>query len=155
MRNGNLSTSDQSSKGKPEEFSFKEYDSLQEQVRATRDDSRAVERNVIVAIGLFWAFLIKESSSVKMLPHPSLAWWIPVLFSILGAARSAALGFKQESLSIYLRQLESLFAAEEDVTPKGWEHFEKKRGGFIRISAWLFWFILMTVTVIVAMKESS
>lgn len=139
----------------PDDFYIKEFDTLRKEVEWTLNDSRMVERNVIIVIGAFWAFLIKESGNIGKFAHPALAWWIPVLFSVLGALRSAALGFKFLCLGKYIRKLENYFLRETAKRPEGWENFQVTVGGFVRVSACAFWLILIAVTVVIAVFETS
>jgi hypothetical protein len=44
----------------PRDYYLKEFDTLRKEIDWMLQDSRAVERNVVIAIGVFWAFLIKE-----------------------------------------------------------------------------------------------
>ncbi len=138
-----------------DDFSIKEFDTLRKEIEWTLNDSRSVERNVVIAIGAFWAFLIKENGNVRKLTHPAWAWWIPVLFSVLGALRSAALGYKFACLGTYIQKIEKYFLPKVTNRPEGWEHFQSTAGGFVRVSAWIFWIILIAVTVIVAVLEPS
>src|SRR5664279_2005044 len=70
------------------EFFILEYDALRKEIIWMLQDSRTVERNVLIAIAIFWAFLIKESDEIKHLRYGHLAWSIPVLFAGLGSLRS-------------------------------------------------------------------
>jgi hypothetical protein len=127
------------------EFYLKEYESLRKEIEWLGKDERALERNVTVAIGLIWVWLLKDGSNVTR-----LAWLIPVLLALLGAVRAIQLEryFKQY-FNIYIGLVEAYFSRPG--TPKGWENFLKSRQKHpVLLSVVLFWVILLLSTVFAA-----
>jgi hypothetical protein len=65
------------------EFFLKEYEALRKEIEWLGKDQRDLERNVTIAIGLMWVWLLKDGTSVAR-----VAWWMPVLLAILGFIRT-------------------------------------------------------------------
>lgn len=156
----------------PRAFYIKEFEILRKEIEWINQDSRTLERNVVIAIGVFWAFLIKESPTLRGLKNGYLAWIIPVVFAILGYVRALSLERNLHRLGKYIRKIERFIRTEysQNETPEGWEGFQEnlrkgrlasRFGWLVRIkwsshilalqfSALAFWFILIIVTLSVA-----
>lgn len=137
----------------PRDYFVKEFDALRKEVDWTLQDSRTVERNVVVAIGVFWAFLIKEHLEIRCLRYGDFAWSIPVIFAILGAIRSWALWMKFTEMGDYFRKIEQEIVQLEPGTarPEGWQRYQNyAAGNYVKMSGIAFWGVLLVVTVAVA-----
>jgi len=110
----------------PRDYFLKEFDALRKEVEWILPDSRAVERNVLIAIGAFTAFLIKEHVEMSSLRYGSLAWWIPFIFAVAGAVRSIALWLKFGQIGEYISKIEEYVVKDQPKTggPEGWERFQ-------------------------------
>jgi hypothetical protein len=123
-------------------------------------DSRAVERNVVVAIGVFWAFLFKELKDIRNPRLAHAAWLIPVLFAVLGGIRSFSLQHKFGQLAEYIQRIEDYFGTSEagKNLPGGWETFQaepdekqQRRKSYIVWSSRFFWIVLILTTIVAAL----
>jgi len=139
------------------EFFILEYDALRKEIMWMLQDSRTVERNVLIAIAIFWAFLIKESEEVKHLRYGHLAWSIPVLFAGLGSLRSWTLLQKLRLTGEYIQKVEKhlLRLDPGKHSPEGWErfqkyHYDRQKKDDVTISGYVFWVTLLLMTMAVA-----
>jgi hypothetical protein len=138
-------------------FFVLEYDALRKEIMWMLQDSRTVERNVLIAIAVFWAFLIKESEEIKHLRYGHLAWSIPVLFAGLGSLRSWTLLQKLRLTGRYLQKVEKHLLQLEPGkhSPEGWERFQKhhyhrQKKDVVTVSGYFFWATLLLMTMAVA-----
>jgi hypothetical protein len=138
-------------------FFILEYDALRKEIMWMLQDSRTVERTVLIAIAIFWAFLIKESDEVKHLRYGHLAWSIPILFAGLGALRSWTLLQKLRLTGRYIQKVEKhlLRLDPGKHSPEGWErfqkyHYDRKKKDDVTISGYVFWVTLLLMTMAVA-----
>jgi hypothetical protein len=139
------------------EFFILEYDALRKEIMWMLQDSRAVERNVLIAIAIFWAFLIRESNEIKHLRYGHLAWSIPVLFAVLGSLRSWTLLQKLRLTGRYIQKVEKhlLRLDPGKHSPEGWErfqkyHYDRQKKDDVTISGYFFWATLLLMTMAVA-----
>jgi hypothetical protein len=128
------------------DFYLKEYECLRREIEWLLVEGRSLERNVVIAIGVTWAWLLDKSSTLHV---PKWSWFAPCLFSGLGILR--AYGYTKEfrALHDYLKSIESAFSAKSD--PAGWEHFAPR--GWTSKSTLLFWLVLLLATTGVALYE--
>lgn len=134
----------------PRDYYVKEFDALRREVDWTMKDSRLVERNVIVAIGIFWGFLLKEKD-IHLAPEVRhAAWCVPVLFAVVGGLRSLAISLKLNLIGSYVDTIEKYMRkkSEPDGSPVGWETFQKGKTRWITASACGLWIVLIVVTVV-------
>ena len=127
------------------DFYLTEYECLRNQVDFTLSDYRSLERNVIFAIGVTWAWLFHERQTV-----PRLAWFIPCLFAALGFFRARGNDRFYGRMRQYLQSIEAAFSRQGD--PGGWEH----TFGAVarsRYSAAQLWGLLMLLTILVAVYQ--
>jgi hypothetical protein len=127
------------------EFHLKEYECLRKEVELLIEERKTLERSVVVAIGVSWAWLFHERSNI-----PPWTWLIPCLFAVLGLARAYGISLFFRSASAYFMTIEDAFFKPED--PVGWVHFTIERR-WTRISTIAFWSILIAFTGIVATYE--
>jgi hypothetical protein len=126
------------------DFYLKEYESLRAEILWLLQDCRTLERNVIVAIGVSWAWLFEKKDAL-----PGWAWLIPCLFAVLGGIRMAGI---MQSFSVYreyMTRIEKTFSGEGD--PGGWDTSRHR----IHTSdvALVFWILLILATIVVAYME--
>ena len=127
------------------EFYLKEYEFLCREVELAINDYRSTERNVVIAVGVSWAWLYQVRREI-----PSLAWLAPCLFVVLGILRTYSDEAFFRSTHQYLSRVEELFSRAEH--PGGWEHAPVSRN-WTRFSAVLFWAVLLAATIVVAVFE--
>jgi pimeloyl-ACP methyl ester carboxylesterase len=129
-------------------FYLAEYGRVRQEVVWLLKDYRALERNVVIAVAVSWAWLFETDP-----PRPKLAWFLPVLFVGLGVLRASGI-FKQFGVfHRYLMSMEASFSKAKD--PRGWEHFSWQKTGWVSTSAILFWLVLASCAVVVAYYEYS
>lgn len=127
--------------GKSDEFHLKEYECLRREIEVILQDTRSLEKYIVVTIGAIWAWLHSIKSADWM-------WCIPCVFAILGATRAFGINKSFEVFHAYILKLEESFS--KTGTPEGWEHFlETHDTGFSKGSV-LFWVLLILSTIIVA-----
>jgi hypothetical protein len=124
---------------KAADFYLKEYECLRREIEWLLKDYRDLERNVVIAVGLTWAWLFEKDP-------PKAAWFFPFLFAVLGALRASGIDKSFKNYHEYIRRIETEFSRAGD--PGGWEH-SPRRGGLSE-GAYVFWLILILVTVGVA-----
>ncbi len=124
---------------KAADFYLKEYECLRKEIEWLLKDYRDLERNVVIAVGLTWAWLFEKGP-------PKAAWFIPFLFAVLGAVRATGILKSFRNYHEYITRIEEAFSRPGD--PGGWEH-SPWRGGVSK-GAYLFWLILILVTLSVA-----
>jgi hypothetical protein len=132
---------------KVDDFLFKEFETIEEQVGWALREYAALERNVVIAIGVTWGWLFLHKRGV-----PPGAWFVPVLFGVLGILR--ALGHRStfKGYDEYVMKIEEAFKTIG--YPQGWEHDSWVRR-WASPSAYAFWGVLFVATVFVAVWGSS
>jgi hypothetical protein len=130
------------------EFYLKEYEFLRREVEIAISDYRATERNIVIAVGVSWAWLYQVRKEV-----PWEAWLVPCLFVVLGILRTYSDETFFRSAHKYLTRVEESFSSAND--PGGWEHWEHANvaRNWTRFSAVLFWTFLLLSTIAVAIFE--
>jgi hypothetical protein len=108
-------------------------------------DYRDLERNVVIAVGVTLGWLFDKRADV-----PSWAWFLPLLFAVLGAIRATGILQAFGSFKCYIRKLETAFSNAGD--PQGWEHFPRSKTSTARFAVG-FWVLLLLVTVIIGGYE--
>ncbi len=123
-------------------------ESLRKEIEWLLTDARAVERNVVIAVGATWARLIVNRDKIC---HAKWAWCIPVLFVGLGVLRSSAILKQFGVFHKYLEELEELFSGNG--CAGGWEHFSWREIEWVSRSAIYFWAVLFVATIGVGIRE--
>jgi hypothetical protein len=127
--------------GKSEEFHLMEYECLRREIEVVLQDTRSLEKYIVVAIGAIWAWLHSIKTADWM-------WCIPCLFAILGAIRAFGINKSFGVFHMYILKLEEAYV--KTGAPEGWEHFiEKHDTGYGKGSV-LFWTLLILATIVVA-----
>jgi len=127
------------------EFHLKEFECLRKEVEMKIEEQRTLERNVVVAVGISWAWLFHERANV-----PPWAWLMPCLFAVLGLARAYGITRFFRSTNAYFLTIENAFFRPD--SPIGWEHSTVKKP-WTRRSVIAFWGILIASTAFVAVYE--
>lgn len=128
------------------DFALQEYSLLRTEIITYIKDTRSVERNIIVAIGVVWGFLALHPPT----PVDRWAWWVAPLFAVAGSIRMWALDKSFREFSSYLKDTEAVFREPGGIG--GWEHFlhaKKKRTIFATTAFFCLLMIAATVTVAV------
>ena len=114
-----------------------EYNTLHGEIRELVAESRLLERQVIFATGVAWAWLATNTNSI-----PYVAWFIPLIFSTGGYIRATLLQKHIDSIASYIMKIERKLCPNEEC----W-HGSKNQSG-IRLSSKVFWALLILVTII-------
>jgi hypothetical protein len=129
------------------EIHLSQYSLLREEVVSHVAETRRVEVYAVGGVAAVYAWLVTHGIEL------SAAWFIPVMFPLLGAIRSYALFKRVQLIAIYLRDLEVYWFGAS--SPHGWERFfeekvrkTKETGSRVSFTAFLLWAALMVVTVI-------
>jgi hypothetical protein len=112
-------------------FALQEHMLLRQEIVALVAETRSVERNVLVAIGVIWGFLVL---------HPPLGadrwvWWVPPLFVVMGGIKTWASHRQFIQFSTYLMRTEAAFASAQGI--EGWETFLASQKRYI-VGSWVF-----------------
>jgi hypothetical protein len=129
------------------EYHLEEYRSLKSEIEYRVKSTEKIEGIVGLAVVAMYTWLTQNSV-------PYLVWWMPVVLTVLGAVRQAALLTRIMHVSEYVKRLELEFAHKN---LKGWEHFlTKKRktpsGLLISTSGFAFWLITLVATTAIAIN---
>jgi hypothetical protein len=130
------------------DFALQEHSELRAEIRDLIKDSRTLERNVIVGIGVVWGFLALHIPS----GWDRWAWWVPVLFAVLGSLRTFGMTRAFRQYGAYLKHVETAFFGADDI--EGWENFLLKDGRrALGPTTLLFWILLLLMTAAVAIYK--
>lgn len=103
------------------DFHLAEYNALRAEVIQLLETLRSLERNVVIAVGVSWGFLIDKRRDT-----PKWAWFVPVLFAVLGIWRVRGILKFFGQFREYLASLEQSFKIPDG--PVGWQHFSLRLG---------------------------
>lgn len=125
------------------DFHVREHASLRREIELDKQEMRRLEVYAVIGTGLVWSWIVTSSN-----PVPEYAWFIPMLFSILGLLKTQGLIKSILIKAAYLRELEKAVSKFELL--QGWENYiEEHRGEYPSWLNWLFWLLLISVTIIV------
>lgn len=127
------------------QFHIAEYGSLHGEIRELLIEARTLERQVVFATGAVWSWLAVHGQSAH-----ALAWFLPVLFSVGGAIRAAALKKEVNNIASYIWEIEYVLATTLPNLP-GWHRFREQKAltaGLLR-GARIFWSVLILITLVV------
>ena len=126
------------------QFHVAEYGSLHGEIRELNTEARTLERQTLYATGAVWAWLAIYGKDV-----PSIAWYIPVLFSVGGGLRAVSLKRAVDNIADYIVKLDRLFAASPKLV--GWETYRRqnKVSAGVMLSAQVLWWLFFGLTVLV------
>ena len=129
------------------DFALQEHSELRAEIRDQLREARSLERNILIAIGVVWAFLASHPI------HDRWPWWFPVLLAALGSYRSYALHkiFRQQAK--YLLRIEVLLANPDNGGANGWEHFLVNEPRAWTLTTLIYWALILIATIIVALLK--
>jgi hypothetical protein len=150
----------------PKAIRLEEFKILRAEVEQRASEQRIMERNVVLATGAIYSFLLTQHCSFAHSLHTAcklqnaeyvqLAWYLPPIINLLAFIRWRDSALLIEMLAAYLRK------AEVSLMPgSGWEHFlykmrgkqkpdDKQAPDIITISTILFWIVMCAGTLVVA-----
>ena len=140
------------------DFHLKEYDSLRKEIELSIQEARTIERQALIATALVWTWLVTHAD-VNL---PTISWWVPMFFAVLGGAKCYRLLKSVNRAAVYILELEKILTTDG----LGWEHFlfkDKARSiprplrtikwpalqREMRFTSWpalFFWIVLLTAT---------
>jgi hypothetical protein len=132
------------------EFLLKQYECLRKEIEILIQESRALERNAIIAVGVTWAWLYSRGKPVH-----AWTYFIPILFSAIGALRAYGIEKAFGQMGSFISKLEYVFL-DNRASALGWESIEDdgsikpKTGTSDSRGAFLFWCLLNLSTIIIA-----
>ena len=137
------------------DFRLAEYQSLRQEIAASVEEARRIERYAAIAAGAVWVWVLGQHASLA----GALASLIPVLVSILGGIRAFALHQVTTAIAAYLLEVEDLY--RQSSIP-GWEHFSSFAANdvdqrpraferkYVSHSAWTYWLLLLVAAFVFA-----
>lgn len=125
------------------EVLLKEFEYLRRELELWINAHQSLERNVVIAIGVSWAWLFTQRASV-----PAMAWLLPCLFAVLGVHRAINIGGFSRVFHEYVSKVEEFYLGK----PGGWEHTTEDRIWNLT-SGFVFWLLLIGSTAVVAWYE--
>ena len=123
-----------------------EWKALRSECKNHVDETRRIEKLTVGAAGAVYAWLITHTTEIASFGW--YVWIVPMLFSVLGALRSWALGKEIQITAEYLLLLENEFT-DECKTGLGWEKFFAPRRGDLYSAVVVFWVVFISVTILV------
>jgi hypothetical protein len=125
-----------------------EYPALREEILFLVRQSYVTENYVAIATAALYAWSAGNRGS----EIASVAWWVPVLFGVLGGVREIGLRNRIAQIGNYLRTVE---ADLRQADHQGWEHClhglrQKRFGKILGFTSGLFWGVYLVATLLVA-----
>ncbi|MFM0049882.1 hypothetical protein [Caballeronia grimmiae] len=137
----------------PFSLAKEEYLSLRKEIETQLAELSALERNSLLAVAAVYSWLVVHSggSDGRQYPFTWMAWAIPCLIAIFGAARAYSINVHLGTMGEYLRKVELASQTKGELPAGlGWEtYFESAGRGrqtTVRIGFWAV-FILTTLSV--------
>jgi hypothetical protein len=119
-------------------FRLKEFELLKGEIAAAMHDFATLQVSAVGAIGAAWAWLVSHPEV------PTVAWWIPVLFSVLGGLRSLALAESVGRQGSHIAMhIERAFLVDPST---GYQLDRRKRSLSVWVAGGLFWLVLVTAS---------
>ena len=134
------------------DFSVKQYEGHHENLLRDLQEERNMERNVILACGVFYSWLATHVDDSKTFLLVTSC--VPVLIVFLSTIRSNAILNGVRIKAEFLRELENYIysnASENYRGPTGWENFIISKKTYSRkyeTSQKQFWYFLLALTII-------
>lgn len=108
----------------------------------------SIERFAVSGTVIVYAWLLVQPDNRV----PNLAWYIPLIFGLLGAIRSYAVGRRLELISNYLKNIEDAVLSADEKNSEagrflGWERYWRARRKPVSVisSGAIFWIFLLGV----------
>ncbi len=128
-----------------EEFLRKEFELVRHEMDESVKESRSLERYALTLTGGIWAWLAVSKAEYHI-SFPAAAW-LPALLVAFFFFRAAVISQHVKDIGDHLIEIEKAFQVPETL---GWEQMYKKcYGKFKRASVYIFWFILLLVTIVI------
>ena len=140
------------------DFRLAEYQTLREEIAASVEETRRIERYAAIVAAAVWVWALGRSASLA----GALASLIPVLVSLLGGIRVFALYQVTMAIGAYILEVEDAY---RHPTISGWEHFsgfavsdinQRPRAlerRYVSRSAWTYWLLLLAAAIAFAVLE--
>jgi hypothetical protein len=129
------------------EFCLSEYVALRKEIEWLLTEESTRERNTVIAVGATWAWLFSNPEKITSAPW---AWFIPVLFVVLGILRCLGNRKQWSVFHSYIERIEGVFL--DSGSPGGWEHFSWGKTQWRSTIA--FWTVLFLVVAWVGVRQS-
>ena len=134
-----------------EQLLLEEYRSLRSQIDYQIKEARDLERNVLIATGLTYAWLASvQAPSLLALP----AWTFPFILALIGRDRAGRINRRIDSISKYISEIEkSMHGQSASGGSIGWETriLDSRTGGksLLGTSQRRYWNLLLVGTFLV------
>jgi hypothetical protein len=131
-----------STEERAQSFLIEEFKALRNEIDASVQETRSLERLAVISTGGVWTWLLKESKL------GSLAAWLPLPIVFLCGIRSLAIYIDLLQMNKYIQERTEKFLLG---TQGGWRNspFQKERAHVLLGSAVVFWVLLLALTYIV------
>ena len=130
------------------QFAFyqSEREFLLRQIDSDIQETRRIERLVILAAAAVYTWLATESSDQT--GQFAWAWWIPFGITVLGIVRSFAILQRISVMANYIKHIEEKYATIDGLP--GWRNYFHRQGrGKVTRAVSVSWVILLITTTIV------
>jgi hypothetical protein len=124
-----------------------EFESLRNEIAANIAETRQLERHALFASAVVWGWLLSHSKEAVWMKFGT---YVPALLTFFAAWRSVTVYLSIRAIGKYIAEIEASFNTPAAQGPLRWEHFSKRRGPMIAVSALMFWMILLTVNIFAA-----
>jgi hypothetical protein len=130
-----------------ENYHLKEYVSLHTEAERYVRELFTLEQFTVAGTLAVYAWLLTDQNGQS----ERIIWYLPLMFGVFAALRSAALGWQLYHISEYLHRLERIFiTSEKDASSQtGWENYWREKNG-AKMIFWttvVFWIIIFSVQV--------
>lgn len=133
-------------------FHIEEYKSLRSEVLWMLKDYGALERNVALLCGGLLAWLFKDIVPSRTWTVEQLAWFLPLIFAVLGSIRAYGLFKAFNIFHEYFVKVEQKFATSgwESYIGEGEEEGEDARPRLGTYNKWYIFWVTLGLTTLVA-----
>lgn len=119
------------------DFALSEYESLRKEISEAVAETRTLERYGVTGTAAVWTWLLIQKTPQDW--HTALKW-VPFMFCIILALRSAALLMDIIDHAKYIITVEMRYGNKEAF---GWEHFIQKRNWYLAATGLVIWSALI------------
>jgi hypothetical protein len=133
-------------------FYHSEREFLLNRIDSDVEETRRIERLVILAAAAVYTWLATESGDAQV-EALAWAWWIPLGVTVLGVIRCLAVLKRINVVASYVKLIEDRYATIDDVP--GWRtYFDRHGRGKVTRAVLLSWLILLITTTLVPILVS-
>jgi hypothetical protein len=138
---------------RPSDLYLKIFGELKKEIAESVRDARATERNTLLSCGALWAFILGKGHGVGL--EFEYLKLMPLVLSLFGGWRVAALMISIRPRAQYLRRLEEMTLVGKPLT--GWETFFRirKYRVAVGITEYVFWIVLIVSMAILAQQATT